>query len=105
MYVEKERVSPLPSSAKLVIHPCVSQNLRMLVSFPTSFLAAKMSSCIKNWPVYSKNNAGQFVFSDTFYILAGFEDINIWYTDKLSLVSQRHWYLEDSFKLCLQRDK
>ena len=97
MYVEKGRVFSLPSSAKVVILPRVSQNLCMLVSFSTSCIAAKMSSSMKRWQVYNKNIVGRSVFGDTFYILAGFEDINIWYTDKLSLVPRWHWYLEDTF--------
>ena len=39
------------------------------------------------------NLAGRTSFSDTIYILAGFQDINIWYTDMLHLVSRKHLYL------------
>ena len=39
------------------------------------------------------NLVGRTSFSDTIYILAGFQDINIWYTDMLHLVSRKHLYL------------
>ena len=42
------------------------------------------------------NLVGRTSFSDTIYILAGFQDINIWYTDMLHLVSRKHLYLADT---------